>query len=73
MAYGNMGYADEKAGWVNTDAVDPERYLPYAQTWPAQIVGGCRGTTPGPIRKLCARRKLFEAVTEFRQLDRTDS
>ncbi|MCC7373242.1 MAG: homocysteine S-methyltransferase family protein, partial [Verrucomicrobiales bacterium] len=58
IAYGNIGYADEKAGWVNTDAVDPERYLQYVQTWPAQIVGGCCGTTPGHIRKLRARRNL---------------
>lgn len=72
IAYGNIGYADEKAGWVNTDAVDPERYLQYAQTWPAQIVGGCCGTTPEHIRKLRARRNLFEAMTEFRQLNRTD-
>lgn len=24
IAYGNMGYADAKDGWINTDAVDPE-------------------------------------------------
>jgi S-methylmethionine-dependent homocysteine/selenocysteine methylase len=52
LAYGNIGYADEKDGWINTDAVDPESYLRYAQTWPAQIVGGCCGTTPEHIRRL---------------------
>lgn len=55
IAYGNIGHADEKDGWINTDAVDPECYLQYAQTWPAQIVGGCCGTTPEHIRKLRAR------------------
>ncbi|MEN9675936.1 MAG: hypothetical protein RIS76_1832 [Verrucomicrobiota bacterium] len=72
IAYGNIGYADENYGWINTDAVDPESYLQHAQTWPAQIVGGCCGTTPGHIRKLSARRSLFEARTEFQQLKRSD-
>ena len=52
IAYGNIGYADEAQGWINTDAVNPDSYLQYAQTWPAQIVGGCCGTTPEHIRKL---------------------
>ena len=72
IAYGNIGYADEKDGWINTDAVDPENYLHHAQTWPAQIVGGCCGTTPGHIRKLSAHRSLVEARTEFRQLKRSN-
>jgi len=72
IAYGNIGYADEKEGWVNTDAVDPESYHHYAQTWPAQIVGGCCGTTPEHIRTLRARRILFEAKTAFEQLHRAD-
>lgn len=54
IAYGNIGYADEAQGWINTDAVDPESYLQYAQTWPAQLVGGCCGTTPEHIRRLRA-------------------
>ena len=33
MAYGNIGYADKAQGWINTDAVDPDSYLKYAQTW----------------------------------------
>lgn len=56
IAYGNIGYADEAQGWINTDAVNPDSYLQTAQTWPAQIVGGCCGTTPAHIRKLRAGR-----------------
>ena len=52
IAYGNIGYADEEQGWINTDSETPDRYLQYAQAWPAQIVGGCCGTTPEHIRKL---------------------
>jgi len=52
MAYGNIGHADETQGWINTDAVSPESYAQWAHTWPAQIVGGCCGTTPEHIRKL---------------------
>lgn len=52
IAYGNIGYADEAQGWINTDAVNPDSYLQCAETWPAQMVGGCCGTTPEHIRKL---------------------
>lgn len=52
IAYGNIGYADEAQGWVNTDAESPDVYGQYALTWPAQIVGGCCGTTPEHIRRL---------------------
>jgi len=52
LAYGNIGFADKAQGWINTDAVNPESYLQYAQTWPVQIVGGCCGTTPEHIRRL---------------------
>jgi S-methylmethionine-dependent homocysteine/selenocysteine methylase len=52
IAYGNIGYANEVQGWINTDAVSPDSYLQTAQTWPAQIVGGCCGATPDHIRKL---------------------
>lgn len=52
IGYGNIGYADEEQGWVNTDAVEPGAYAEYAQRWPVQIVGGCCGTTPEHIRKL---------------------
>lgn len=57
IAYGNIGYVDEAQGWINTDAENPEAYLQYAETWPAQIVGGCCGTTPEHIRRLKAERK----------------
>ena len=52
MAYGNIGYVDEKQGWINTDSTDPEGYLQHAQSWPAQIIGACCGSTPEHIRKL---------------------
>ncbi len=52
IAYGNTGYTDEKTGWVNTEAIDPAVYARYAKTWPAQIIGGCCGTTPEHIRQL---------------------
>lgn len=50
IAYGNIGHVDERVGWMNTDAVDPEAYARYAATWDAQIIGGCCGTTPEHIR-----------------------
>ena len=52
IAYGNIGHIDERDGWTNTDAVDPEAYARYAATWDAQIIGGCCGTTPEHIRHL---------------------
>lgn len=52
IAYGNIGYADDKVGWVNTDAVNPAAYCAYAVRWPAKIVGGCCGTTPAHIAEL---------------------
>ncbi len=52
IGYGNIGYADDKQGWVNTDAVDPDSYARYAKEWPAQIIGGCCGTTPEHIQRL---------------------
>ena len=52
IAYGNIGHIDERDGWTNTDAVDPEAYARYAATWNAQIIGGCCGTTPEHIRHL---------------------
>ena len=55
IAYGNIGYADEAQGWINTDAESPESYLHHAETWPAQILGGCCGTTPAHIRRLRVR------------------
>ncbi|MDX1929099.1 MAG: homocysteine S-methyltransferase family protein [Pirellulaceae bacterium] len=52
VAYGNIGYVDEEQGWNNTDSTSPEGYLQHAQTWPAQIIGACCGSTPDHIRKL---------------------
>lgn len=52
LAYGNIGRVDDEQGWINTDSTDPEGYLRYAQTWPAQIIGACCGSTPEHIRKL---------------------
>ena len=52
VAYGNIGYVDDEQGWINTDSTDPESYLQHAQSWPAQIIGACCGSTPEHIRKL---------------------
>jgi S-methylmethionine-dependent homocysteine/selenocysteine methylase len=54
IAYGNIGYADDEVGWVNTDAEDPDEYCKHAAHWPVYIVGGCCGTTPAHIEKLMA-------------------
>ena len=52
IAYGNIGYADEKVGWVNTDSENPKAYCEHASHWPAKIIGGCCGTTPAHILEL---------------------
>jgi S-methylmethionine-dependent homocysteine/selenocysteine methylase len=52
VAYGNIGYEDDEQGWINTDSTDPAGYLRHAQTWPAQVIGACCGSTPEHIRKL---------------------
>lgn len=54
IAYGNIGYPDDKVGWVNTDAEDPVVYCQHAVDWPVKIVGGCCGTTPAHISQLKA-------------------
>lgn len=54
IAYGNIGYADEAVGWVNTDAESPAIYCRHAAHWPARIIGGCCGTTPAHIVELKA-------------------
>ena len=59
-AYGNVGYADDDGGWVNTDAVDPNAFAEYAMDWVkagANIVGGCCGTTPKTIAAI--RKSLY--------------
>lgn len=52
IAYGNIGYADDAVGWVNTDSEDPKNYCEHAAHWDVKIVGGCCGTTPEHIRHL---------------------
>ncbi len=52
LAYGNIGQVDNEQGWINTDSTAPEGYLQHAQSWPAQIIGACCGSTPEHIRKL---------------------
>ena len=52
IAYGNIGYADERVGWVNTDSENPKAYCEHASHWPAKIIGGCCGTTPQHISML---------------------
>ena len=52
IAYGNIGYADEKVGWVNTDSENPKVYCEHAIHWNAKIIGGCCGTTPEHIHQL---------------------
>jgi homocysteine S-methyltransferase len=52
IAYGNIGYADEEVGWVNTDSENPNAYCEHAIHWPVKIVGGCCGTTPQHIVEL---------------------
>lgn len=54
IAYGNIGYADETVGWVNTDAEQPAVYCRHALDWPVKIVGGCCGTMPAHISNLRA-------------------
>ena len=52
MAYGNIGYADDEVGWVNTDSENPAIYCAHAVRWPVKIIGGCCGTTPEHIAHL---------------------
>jgi S-methylmethionine-dependent homocysteine/selenocysteine methylase len=62
-AYGNIGYADDDQGWVNTDAVQPEAYVRYATEWldlGVRVVGGCCGTGPAHIIEL--RRAIDRAT-----------
>ncbi len=57
-ASGNIGRPDEAGNWINSDAIDPERYADLAEEWIAEgatIVGGCCGTTPETIRAIAKR------------------
>jgi len=54
-AYGNVGHPDDERGWVNTDAIDPDRYAEHAMEWieaGASIIGGCCGTTSETTRAM---------------------
>lgn len=56
-AYGNVGYADDKVGWVNTDSVDPDAYARHAEAWldlGARVIGSCCGTGPAHTAALRA-------------------
>lgn len=58
IAYGNIGHADEKVGWINTDSENPKAYCEHAVHWPAMIIGGCCGTTPMHIAELKSTIKI---------------
>lgn len=54
-AYGNVGYADDEVGWVNTDSVDPDAYVAHGRSWldlGVRLIGGCCGTGPAHVRAL---------------------
>lgn len=58
-AYGNVGYADNAEGWVNTDSVDPAAYARHAEDWlnlGARIIGSCCGT--GPAHTVALRASI---------------
>jgi S-methylmethionine-dependent homocysteine/selenocysteine methylase len=63
MAYANIGFADADGLWINTDAIDPERYADDAMRWidaGATIIGGCCGTTPATIAAIAKRLAKVE-------------
>ncbi len=57
IAYGNIGYADDEVGWINTDSENPKAYCEHASHWPVKIVGGCCGTSPEHITELKSAMK----------------
>ncbi len=62
-AYGNVGYADEEQGWVNTDSVEPAAYARHAAGWlqmGARLVGSCCGTGPAHTAEL---RRILDTMT----------
>jgi homocysteine S-methyltransferase len=63
--YANIGYADERGQWVNTDNIDPHVYARHAADWLRQgvrLVGGCCGTTPRHISALDEVRREFSGM-----------
>ncbi len=69
--FANVGRPDPDQGWVNTDAVDPQRYADHAERWlatGAKLIGGCCGTTPEHIRRLAdVSCKMFPAGDTARE------
>ncbi len=60
--YANIGYADKRGQWVNTDNVDPMVYARHAADWlrrGARLIGGCCGTTPAHVDALTDVRREF--------------
>jgi len=60
--YANIGYADERGQWVNTDNIDPGVYASQAARWfqaGARLLGGCCGTTPAHVAALADVRREF--------------
>jgi len=60
--YANIGYADERGQWVNTDNIDPGVYGTQAARWlqaGARLLGGCCGTTPAHVAALADVRREF--------------
>jgi homocysteine S-methyltransferase len=54
-AYANIGKQEPDGSWIDSDAVDPECYARYAESWlniGAKLIGGCCGTTPEHIQKM---------------------
>ena len=52
-AYANIGKQEPDGTWIDSDAVDPECYARYAESWlkyGAKLIGGCCGTTPEHVR-----------------------
>lgn len=69
-AYGNVGYADEEQGWVNTASVEPAAYARHAAGWVrvgARLVGSCCGT--GPAHTVALRHLLDEIVLDERVVE----
>jgi homocysteine S-methyltransferase len=61
--YANIGYADERGQWVNTDNIDPQVYARQASDWlrqGARLIGGCCGTTPAHTAALDDVRREYQ-------------
>jgi homocysteine S-methyltransferase len=61
-AYANIGYADARGQWVNTDNIDAQIYARHAADWlrqGAKLIGGCCGTTPAHTAAMADVRREF--------------